>query len=116
MARFDVYAHPDAVLRKKNPYLLDVQNDHLARIATRVVVPLRFAHQFDRPVNDLNPVFEIAGNQVVLELPVAPRMTAGNPRIDGIRMHLQRYRELAARGKWADAGKELEAVESAVKR
>ena len=67
MARFDVYAHPDAVLRKKTPYLLDVQNDHLARIATRVVVPLRFAHQFDRPAKDLNPVFEIAGNPVVLD-------------------------------------------------
>jgi len=39
-----------------------------------------------------------------------------DPRIDNIRSHLQRYRELAAQGKWADAGKELEAVESAVKR
>ncbi len=67
MARFDVYAHPDAVLRKKIPYLLDVQNEHLARIATRVVVPLRSAHQFDRPAHGLNPVFEIAGNQVVLD-------------------------------------------------
>ena len=67
MARFDVYAHPDAVLRKKTPYLLDVQNDHLARIATRIVVPLRFAHQFDRPAHDLNPVFEIDGHHVVLD-------------------------------------------------
>jgi len=39
-----------------------------------------------------------------------------DPRIDNIRSHLQRYRELSAQGKWADAGKELEAVESAVKR
>ena len=42
--------------------------------------------------------------------------TVSDPRIDSIRMHLQRYKELAAQGKWADAGKELEAVESAVKR
>jgi uncharacterized membrane protein (UPF0182 family) len=42
--------------------------------------------------------------------------TLSDPRIDNIRMHLQRYRELAAQGKWADAGKELEAVESAVKK
>ncbi len=42
--------------------------------------------------------------------------TLPDPRIDSIRMHLQRYRELAAQGKWADAGKELEAVESAAKR
>ena len=37
-------------------------------------------------------------------------------RIDEVRQHLQRYRELAAQGKWADAGKELEAIEAAVKR
>jgi len=39
-----------------------------------------------------------------------------DPRIDNIRMHLDRYRQLSAQGKWADAGKELEAVESAVKK
>jgi hypothetical protein len=37
-------------------------------------------------------------------------------RIETIRMHLDRYRQLSAQGKWADAGKELEAVESAVKK
>jgi hypothetical protein len=31
-------------------------------------------------------------------------------------MHLQRYRELSAQGKWAEAGKELEAVEGAVRK
>jgi len=41
---------------------------------------------------------------------------SSDPRIDNIRSHLQRYRELGAQGKWADAGQELEAVESAVKR
>jgi hypothetical protein len=39
-----------------------------------------------------------------------------DPRIGEIRMHLQRYRELSAQGKWADAGKELEAVEGAVRK
>jgi hypothetical protein len=42
--------------------------------------------------------------------------TLSDPRIDSIRMHLQRYKELTAQGKWADAGKELEAVESTVKK
>jgi uncharacterized membrane protein (UPF0182 family) len=50
-----------------------------------------------------------------------PESTSAAPapsdtRIENIRSHLQRYRELSAQGKWADAGKELEAVESAVKR
>jgi uncharacterized membrane protein (UPF0182 family) len=36
-------------------------------------------------------------------------------RIDQVRMHLNRYRELAARGKWSEAGKELEAIQAIVK-
>ena len=67
MARFDVYPHPDAVLRKKTPYLLDVQNNHISRIATRVVVPMRPASLFAQPMRDLNPKFEIAGKEVVLD-------------------------------------------------
>ena len=67
MARFDVYAHPNTVLRKKTPYLLDVQNSHISRIATRVVVPLRPASLFTQPMRDLNPTFEIDGKQVVLD-------------------------------------------------
>ena len=67
MARFDVYPHPDAVLRKKTPYLLDVQNNHISRIATRVVIPLRAASLFTQPMRDLNPTFEIDGKKVVLD-------------------------------------------------
>jgi len=37
-------------------------------------------------------------------------------RIENIRGHLDRYRALSAQGKWAEAGKELEAVESLVKK
>jgi uncharacterized membrane protein (UPF0182 family) len=37
-------------------------------------------------------------------------------RIETIRGHLDRYKALSAQGKWAEAGKELEAVESLVKK
>jgi uncharacterized membrane protein (UPF0182 family) len=37
---------------------------------------------------------------------------APDRRIESIRDHLRRYRELAAQGKWAEAGKELEAIEA----
>ena len=51
--------------------------------------------------------------------PAAPTRAAApsgaDPRIQTIRMHLQRYRELSSQGKWAEAGKELEAVEGAVR-
>ena len=39
----------------------------------------------------------------------------GDRRLDSVRSHLRRYRELAAQGKWAEAGKELEAIEADVK-
>lgn len=41
--------------------------------------------------------------------------TSGDPRLQQVRDHLRRYRELASQGKWSEAGRELEAIESAVK-
>ena len=47
----------------------------------------------------------------------APTLAPGNdPRLDQVRQHLQRYRELAAQGKWSEAGRELEAIEGLVKK
>jgi uncharacterized membrane protein (UPF0182 family) len=46
----------------------------------------------------------------------APAAVGADTRIENIRSHLERYRSLSAQGKWADAGKELEAVESLVKK
>jgi hypothetical protein len=43
--------------------------------------------------------------------------TAGaDPRLERVRQHLRRYRELAAQGKWSDAGKELEAIAAEVQK
>lgn len=42
--------------------------------------------------------------------------TGPDPRVETVRAHLQRYRELSSQGKWAEAGKELEAIEGAVRR
>jgi uncharacterized membrane protein (UPF0182 family) len=39
-----------------------------------------------------------------------------DPRVQQVREHLRKYRELAAQGKWSEAGKELEAIEAAVKQ
>ena len=69
MARFDIYAHPDPVLRKKTPFLLDVQNTFIDSIATRVVVPMRLTEHCALRMRDLNPVFDIGGKSVVLDTP-----------------------------------------------
>ena len=67
MARFDVYAHPDPVLRKLTPFLLDIQNNYIGSLATRVVLPMRNSSAFSLRMRDLNPVFEINGKDVVLD-------------------------------------------------
>jgi uncharacterized membrane protein (UPF0182 family) len=47
----------------------------------------------------------------------APSAATGtDARLQRIREHLRRYRDFAAQGKWADAGKELEAIEAEAKQ
>ncbi len=47
--------------------------------------------------------------------PAVAAVKAGDPKLDAIRKHLERYRELAGQGKLAEAGKELDAIQSEVK-
>ena len=39
-----------------------------------------------------------------------------DPRIQSIRDHLKRYRDLTSQGKWADAGRELDAIQNEVQQ
>lgn len=61
MARFDVYRHPD-----ENGFLLDVQANVLARLNTRVVVPLLPVASSPKPMDRLNPILEVGTTPVVL--------------------------------------------------
>jgi uncharacterized membrane protein (UPF0182 family) len=45
-----------------------------------------------------------------------PPGRGADPRIEAIRMHLQRYRDLTSQGKWVDAGRELEAIQNEVQK
>ena len=67
MARYDVYVNPEASERKHTPYLLDVQNDYISTLTTRVVVPLRTEAAFGPQARNLNPSFAVAANRVVLD-------------------------------------------------
>ena len=62
-----MYPHPDALARKSTPYLLDVQNEYIDSLESRIVIPLRAATLYKTLLRDLNPVFEILGKQVVLD-------------------------------------------------
>ncbi len=48
--------------------------------------------------------------------PAVAAVKAGDPRLDSIRQHLQRYRDLVSQGKMADAGRELDAIQSEVSK
>jgi len=67
MARFDVFANPDPSERSTIPYMLDVQNEFLDILETRVVVPLYASSRFSARVRNLNPAFEVAGRSVVMD-------------------------------------------------
>ena len=67
MARFDVYANPVAAERKHTPYFLDVQNDYIDHIATRVVVPLRREAAFGPRPRNLNPLVQVNTDSVVMD-------------------------------------------------
>ncbi|MBT2323461.1 CcdB family protein [Variovorax paradoxus] len=67
MARFDVYANPDTSDRATIPFMLDVQNDFLGILETRVVVPLYASGRFDARVRNLNPELEVAGKTLVMD-------------------------------------------------
>lgn len=67
MARFDVYPHPDTAARKTTPFLVDVQNNYIDRVESRVVIPMRHVAAFGPRMRDLNPVYEISGKEVVLD-------------------------------------------------
>lgn len=62
MARLDLHPMPGGGAG----YVVDVQADLLAHLATRVVIPLLPAAKAPKPIADLNPVLEIDGERHVL--------------------------------------------------
>jgi len=70
MAQFDIYENKNTRTNKETPYLLDIQNDILKSLSTRVVVPLVLNM---KPAKILNPTFEIKG----LELTMSTAELAG---------------------------------------
>ncbi|QJW84109.1 plasmid maintenance protein CcdB [Ramlibacter terrae] len=67
MARFDVYANPDASDRKRIPFLLDVQHHHLHELHTHMVVPLWLHGSMPGVIQRLNPELKVAGKTVVMD-------------------------------------------------
>lgn len=66
MPRFDVFRNASKQTREDLPYLLDVQADLLADLATRVVVPLAKRTVVRSPLTRLNPVFTVENRQMIM--------------------------------------------------
>ncbi|HLO77924.1 MAG TPA: CcdB family protein [Magnetospirillum sp.] len=65
MAQFDVYRNPVGAMVNV-PFVVDVQSDHLARMPTRVVVPLGRPDALLQAVRRLNPVLDVDGESLIL--------------------------------------------------
>ena len=63
MAQFDVYENLNENTKRSIPFLLDIQNDVLKNLSTRVVIPLVISNQ---SINFLNPKFTINQIEVIL--------------------------------------------------
>jgi uncharacterized membrane protein (UPF0182 family) len=95
----------------------------LKKIVLAVGNRLIYADSYDQALAQLSN----AAQQLIQQATAPPaQATPGQPappppsttdaaRLQRVREHLRRYRELAAQGKWAEAGKELEAIEAEVK-
>lgn len=62
MARLDVHSR----LGGEAGFLLDVQANLLSGLNTRLVVPLLLEGDAPKPAGRLNPIFDIAGERVVM--------------------------------------------------
>ena len=62
-----MFANPDASERKQTPYFIDVQNDFIDGLTTRVLIPLRKESAFGARARNLNPVLLVANDSVVLD-------------------------------------------------
>jgi toxin CcdB len=67
MARFEIYPNPTAAERRHTPFVMDVQNDHLGQLGSRIAIPLRLASSFGAPARELNPVIQFQGQSLVLD-------------------------------------------------
>jgi uncharacterized membrane protein (UPF0182 family) len=95
----------------------------LKKIVLAVGSRLIYTDTYDQAIAQLSS----GAQALALQAEMQPPAAAGAPppagqapatadrRLESVRNHLRRYRELAAQGKWAEAGKELEAIEAEVK-
>jgi len=67
MSQFDLYINPDKQTSKAYPYFVDVQNELLDVLNSRLVIPLTPVARSDKPYPEhLCPIFKISGKDHAL--------------------------------------------------
>jgi uncharacterized protein len=95
----------------------------LKKVVLAVGNRLIYADTYDQALMQLSGGAQELVQQATAAAPTAPAAAGskaasapqGDPRLQRVREHLQRYRELTAQGHLSEAGKELEAIEAEVK-
>jgi uncharacterized membrane protein (UPF0182 family) len=80
---------------------------------------LVYADTYDQALAQLSGAARAAAQTAIAQpqsTTAAPQSSGTDARLESIRNHLRRYRELSSQGKWAEAGKELEAIEAEARR
>jgi uncharacterized membrane protein (UPF0182 family) len=77
---------------------------------------LIYADTYEQALAQLGGVAPAAAVQQATAAPQPAATPGTEARLESIRSHLRRYRELSSQGKWAEAGKELEAIEAESRR
>ena len=91
----------------------------LKKVALAIGDRLIYSDTYEQALAELTggarPAVEVA-QKMGTTVPGAPAAPPGSDqRLLSIRQHLQRYKELAGQGRWAEAGKELDAIASELK-
>ncbi len=84
MAQFTLYQNTNRQTQNRYPFLLDVQNDFLEALKTRLVIPVvKLANH--KPISRLNPQFTWEHEQyllIVQEMAAIPSKTIGEKVTD----------------------------------
>jgi toxin CcdB len=81
VARYDVYANPDKSEHRHTPFILDVQNDYLNDVETRLVIPMRDARVHGARLERVHPSFRIRERDVILDTPTMATFPRGWLRV-----------------------------------
>jgi toxin CcdB len=71
MARYDIYPNPSVTGRKIAPYVIDVQNQYVRNLITRLVIPIRPLNrlQYEGELGKLLPPVTIDSQPYFLDVP-----------------------------------------------